>query len=117
MSGASSLRKRLFLGRVDLLWLLDLVDRRGAGASNRRLRSRRELGQGLSPQRDDADCEQAAEEQNSPPGAQRVRAAPQDQQEVDEGKATPNAPLPLVQDGSEPLAKPDRGRRGPGEHR
>ena len=45
-----------------------------------------------------------------------MRAAPPDQEQVDEADASPDEPLPLVQDGSQPLAEPDRRRRGPGEN-
>ena len=91
----------LFLVERDLLRALELVvaDRarvvqllqprqlRRAVAGGRRGRRscrpsralRRELLQRLPPQRDDAERDQAAEEQDAPPVAQRVRPAPQDE--------------------------------------
>src|SRR3954451_9279928 len=52
-------------------------------------RSRRKLWQSLAPERDDSCRDQGAEEQDPPPGAQRVRATPEDQEEVDEADGSP----------------------------
>ncbi len=112
-----------FLGGRDLLRALDellvvdrarfvqlvqpgeLVARRGRRARRCRhgSRSRRELLQSLAPQRDNSERDQSAEEQDPPPGAQRVRATPEDQQQIDEADGSPDDSLPLVQDRSEPL--------------
>src|SRR4051812_2697380 len=125
------LRGRDLLGALDELLVADrarfvqlvqpgeLIARRGRRASRCRhgSRSRRELLQSLAPQRDDSDREQSAEEQDPPPGAQRVRATPEDEEQIDEADGSPDDSLPLVQDWSEPLAEPDCRRGGPGEDR
>ena len=76
-----------------------------------------ELAQGLVSQGDDARGQQAAEQQDAPPRAERVRAAPEHEQQEDRPGDRRRHARPPVEDGAMRLRTPTRGARRAGDHR
>ena len=85
----------------------------GGGTAASAHRPRRELGQRLATKRDDADCEQCAEDEDPERRAERVRSTPEDEQQIGEPHDSPGDPLVLVQHRSDVAASLVAMRVGP----
>ena len=100
---------RAVTGRAGALSLRSRQGRGGPREAPAREEPDRELPQRLAAERDDADRDQRAEQQDAPPGAQRVSAAPEDQQQERGADARPGDARPLVEHRRDPAG----GRRRP----